>query len=339
MLHAQPAGRGEVLGHLVAEDLQGTLHPGARRRPRHAPSGAGWRRRSWRAGWRWPAPRGASAAPPRPAPTRARRAGSAARRSRRRPGRPRGPRRAPRGPWPRSAAGGPRRPGRAPPPGRGRSPPGRRSGRARSASRAPGRPRARPPPRRRWPRRPPAGAAPGSGGPGRPPARSAGPAGHRRRPPARRSGEPRRSPPGAITISSELWPKISRMSLLEPPGRHRGVQLRLDHDPPAHQVQAAGEPQNRRDLRLPAAGPGDGEPGDLVLHRCRHRHGPILPCIRKIRSYAAASSSGSCRRGTVGRGPPAPARPSAPSRSAASVERRRGRARRPRRPAPRPGRV
>ncbi len=76
-----------------------------------------------------------------------------------------------------------------------------------------------------------------------------------------------------------------------------GVQLRLDHDASADQMQTAREPQDRRDLRLPAAGPGDGEPGDFILHRCRHRHGPILPCIRKIRSYAAASSSGSCRSG------------------------------------------
>ena len=29
MLHAQPAGGREVLGHLVAEDLQRALHPGA----------------------------------------------------------------------------------------------------------------------------------------------------------------------------------------------------------------------------------------------------------------------------------------------------------------------
>ena len=73
--------------------------PGRRRRRPHGPSGAGWRRRSWPAGWRWPAPRGASGAPPRPSATRGRRAGSAADRSRRRRGSPPGRRRAPRGPW------------------------------------------------------------------------------------------------------------------------------------------------------------------------------------------------------------------------------------------------
>ena len=73
--------------------------PGRRPRPPRGPTGAGWRRRSWPAGWRWRAPRGASAAPPRPARCRARRAGSAARRWRRRRGRRPGRPRAPRGPW------------------------------------------------------------------------------------------------------------------------------------------------------------------------------------------------------------------------------------------------
>src|SRR5690606_37831488 len=105
---------------------------------------------------------------------------------------------------------------------------------------------------------------------------------------------------------------------LEAAGRHRDVQFRLDHDAPADQVKAAGEPQNGGDLRLSAAGTGDGEPADLVLHRCRHRHGPILPCIRKIRSYAAANSSGSCRGLPSGRATGASST-AAPNRLAASV--------------------
>jgi hypothetical protein len=33
--------------------------------------------------------------------------------------------------------------------------------------------------------------------------------------------------------------------LAQPPGRHAGVQLGLDHDPAADQMQASGEPQDR----------------------------------------------------------------------------------------------
>jgi hypothetical protein len=39
----------------------------------------------------------------------------------------------------------------------------------------------------------------------------------------------------------------------QPPGRLGRVELRLDNDPPAHDVQAAREPQRRRHLGLPAA--------------------------------------------------------------------------------------
>ena len=115
----QPAGLAQVVGRLVAEDLPARARPGPRPPPRPGPTGAGSRRRSWPAGWRSPGPRGASAAPPRPASRSARPAGSAARRWRRRPGPAPGPRRAPPGPWPRCPSGGPRRPAPAPPPGPG----------------------------------------------------------------------------------------------------------------------------------------------------------------------------------------------------------------------------
>ena len=121
VLQPQPAGRGQVLGRLLAEDLQRAADPGAGGDRGARADGAGSRRRSWRAGSRWRGPRGASGAPPRPAPTRARRAGSAARRSRRRRGSRPGPSRAPRGAWRRRCrAGGPRRPARSPTPCSGR---------------------------------------------------------------------------------------------------------------------------------------------------------------------------------------------------------------------------
>ena len=49
---------------------------------------------------------------------------------------------------------------------------------------------------------------------------------------------------------SLAWPKISAMSRAQPAGGGRGVELGLDHDPAADDVQAAGEPQHRRDLGL-----------------------------------------------------------------------------------------
>ena len=73
VLQPQPAGLQQVLGGVVGRGSPAPARPGHRRPPRPGPTGAGWRRRSWPAGWRWPAPRGASAAPPRPARTRARR--------------------------------------------------------------------------------------------------------------------------------------------------------------------------------------------------------------------------------------------------------------------------
>src|ERR1700744_2139724 len=39
----------------------------------------------------------------------------------------------------------------------------------------------------------------------------------------------------------------------QPPGRGAGVEFRLDHHPALRQVQAAGEPEQRGDLRLAAA--------------------------------------------------------------------------------------
>ena len=52
----------------------------------------------------------------------------------------------------------------------------------------------------------------------------------------------------------------------------RGVELGLDDDLAADDVQARREAQDRRDLGLAAAGLGDLQARELVLHRCRHRH-------------------------------------------------------------------
>ena len=57
------------------------------------------------------------------------------------------------------------------------------------------------------------------------------------------------------------------------PARGRaGVQLRLDHHPATDDVQPPGEPQQRGDLRPPVAGLGHRQATELVLHRRRHRH-------------------------------------------------------------------
>ena len=61
--------------------------------------------------------------------------------------------------------------------------------------------------------------------------------------------------------------------LAQPTGRGAGVELGLHHDLAADDVQAAGEPEHRRDLGLAAAGLGDVGVGELRLHLSRHRHG------------------------------------------------------------------
>ena len=61
--------------------------------------------------------------------------------------------------------------------------------------------------------------------------------------------------------------------LAQAPRGGAGVELGLDHDPAADDVQTAGEPQHRGDLGLAAAGLGDLGVGELRLHLCRHRHG------------------------------------------------------------------
>ena len=159
----------------------------------------------------------------------------------------------------------------------------------------------------------------GSAGRGRRPGRSGGPADRRPPRPARRSGCLCAARPGPSRPGRRLCPKISRMSL-----RSRRAAIAVSSSAsitirPLTRCSPPGEPQDRRDLRLAAAGPGDGQPGDLVLHRCRHRHGPILPRIRKIRSYAAANSSGSCRGDPSGAATGASSTV-APSRWAASIE-------------------
>ena len=49
--------------------------------------------------------------------------------------------------------------------------------------------------------------------------------------------------------------------LAQPAGGRAGVELGLDDDPAADDVQPAGEPQQRRHLRLAAAGLGDRRAG------------------------------------------------------------------------------
>ena len=58
----------------------------------------------------------------------------------------------------------------------------------------------------------------------------------------------------------------------QPPRRLGGVELRLDHDPPAHDVQPSREPQGRRHLGLPAARLGHRKAAQLVLHQRRQSH-------------------------------------------------------------------
>src|SRR4029079_11298891 len=76
----------------------------------------------------------------------------------------------------------------------------------------------------------------------------------------------------------------------QPPGGGTGVQLGLDDDAAAHDVQPAREAQERGDLRLAAAGLGDLGPGQLRLYLCRHRHAfdpatsvalPVVGCHRR----------------------------------------------------------
>jgi hypothetical protein len=57
-----------------------------------------------------------------------------------------------------------------------------------------------------------------------------------------------------------------------------GVELGLDDDRPADDVQAAREAQQGRHLRPAAAGLGHVDPAQLVLDRCRHRHRVVTSC-------------------------------------------------------------
>ena len=60
--------------------------------------------------------------------------------------------------------------------------------------------------------------------------------------------------------------------LAQPARAGAGVELGLDHDPAAHDVEATGEPQHGGHFGLPAAGLRDLGGGELCLHLCRHRH-------------------------------------------------------------------
>ena len=83
---------------------------------------------------------------------------------------------------------------------------------------------------------------------------------------------PRRSPPGASTIDVAGVPEHLGDVPAQPAGRVAGVELGLDHDPPADDVQPAGEPQRGRDLGLAAARLGHLEPAELVLDQRRQSH-------------------------------------------------------------------
>ena len=83
----------------------------------------------------------------------------------------------------------------------------------------------------------------------------------------------------------------------QPSGGGAGVELGLDDDLAADDVQPAGEPQHRGDLGLAAAGLGDLGGGELCLHLCRHRHAQILAC-RSI-TRGRPPSDGAVRRGQL----------------------------------------
>ena len=81
----------------------------------------------------------------------------------------------------------------------------------------------------------------------------------------------------------------------QPAGGGAGVELGLDHDLAADDVQAAGEAQHGGDLGLAAAGLGDLGAGQLGLHLCRHRHAAD-PATRVNHPRHRESSGRSARR-------------------------------------------
>ena len=102
--------------------------------------------------------------------------------------------------------------------------------------------------------------------------------------------------------------------LAQPPRDDAQVHLRLDHHTAGHDVQAAGEPQQRGHLGAPSADRVHHEPAEFVFDLGCHRHGssPLGPftvgvgCVGcavalgaaprlRTPSKAAANRAGSCK--------------------------------------------
>src|SRR5580658_3813577 len=83
--------------------------------------------------------------------------------------------------------------------------------------------------------------------------------------------------------------------LAQPARGCTGVEFGLDHDVSVVQVQAPGEPQQRRHLSFPAAWLEHADPAELVLDQAGQGHQSHSPS--NIRANAPASRRGSCRSG------------------------------------------
>src|SRR6266702_1908141 len=81
--------------------------------------------------------------------------------------------------------------------------------------------------------------------------------------------------------------------LAEPARRRAGVELGLHHDAARGQVQAAGKPQQRGYLSLPAAWLEHGNAAEFILHQAGQCHWPHSPS--NICANAPASRRGSWR--------------------------------------------
>ena len=85
--------------------------------------------------------------------------------------------------------------------------------------------------------------------------------------------------------------------LAEPAGDAAQIHLGFHHHPARHDVQAAGEAQQRGDLCPPGTDGGDVQTTQLVLHLGCHRHrsSPLAPSGRRTRP--------GCQPGSVAAGP------------------------------------
>ena len=64
------------------------------------------------------------------------------------------------------------------------------------------------------------------------------------------------------------------------PSDRARIELRLNDDSPAVDMQPAGESQDRRNFRLPVAGLGDLDGRQLCLHLSGHCHPDMMACNR-----------------------------------------------------------